>query len=89
MSTTPDALPTLAQVEGAVDEVRFLGERAKRVYAVMRWASTVALTELRDGYEAALEVVNEGPARFMPTDEEFEQINLAGTVGINFVEGGQ
>lgn len=80
MSTTPTDLPTLQVAQQQQ-------ERAKRAYAVMRWAAVIAVVELRDGYDAAMEVVDAGPAQFQPDDTEWANLNLAQTVGINYIEG--
>lgn len=63
--------------------------RARRVYAVSRWAAAVAITELRDGYDAAMVVVEAGPAQFEVDDEDWGSINASAQIAINYVEGAQ
>lgn len=80
----PTDLPTIDNPTIPLDA---LNDREKRIYAAMRWSGVVAIIEMRDGYDAAMEVVNEGPARFLPTEAEWEKINDTGRRGIDFVEG--
>jgi hypothetical protein len=88
VTADPAALPALDQIQDAVDTMTFLGDRAKRIFAVGRWAGVVAITEMRDGYDAAQRVVMEGPQVYYPTDDDFDRINLTSKIAINYVESG-
>jgi hypothetical protein len=83
------ALPLLPVVTDYIDEATFRSDRAKRIYGTIRWASAVAIEELRDGYDAAMRTVAEGPEPFMPTDEDWSMDTISASVAtaINFIEG--
>jgi hypothetical protein len=83
------SLPPLPVVTDYIDEVTFYSERARRIYGTIRWASAVAIEELRDGYDAAMRTVAAGPAPFMPDDEEWamDKISASVATAINFIEG--
>lgn len=80
--TTPASLPVVAPTPEQQ-------QRQKRIYATMRWAGVVAVTEMRDGFEAAMEVVEAGPEQFMPDDADMERINSTAVTAITFIETGR
>lgn len=83
MPDTPSALPELPLITPPVAT-----DRAKRIYATMRWAGVIAVTEMSEGFESALRVVEEGPERFMPDDEDFGNINATAVRAIAYIENG-
>jgi hypothetical protein len=84
-------LPTPDEVQSRMAELEALGERAKRIFATARWAGVVAVTEMSDGYEAAMEVVRAGPQQFLPDPEEWgpERLSESARVAIEYIETGQ
>lgn len=80
--TTPASLPVVAPTPEQQ-------ERQKRIYATMRWAGVIAVTEMRDGFDAAMEIVSDGPERFMPDEHDMERINSTAVTAITFIETGR
>ena len=83
------ALPLLPVITDAIDEATFRSARARRIFAACRWAGIVAVTEMVEGYDAAMRVVQDGPQPFMPDDDDWVPEKMVPSVGIaiNFIEG--
>lgn len=81
-TSTPVALPELPLITPSERK-----ERARRIFATMRWAGVIAVTEMVDGYDNAMKIVEEGPERFLPDDEDYEKINETGIKAIAYIEG--
>lgn len=86
-ASDPGMIPlVLPEVGKRVPSDREMRER--RIFATCRWAGVVAVTEMADGYDAAMQIVTEGPDRFLPDDEDWEKINETARVAINYIENG-
>jgi hypothetical protein len=82
------SMPGLDEFAAAAAALHEANERSKRIFATCRWAGIVAVTEMSDGYDAAMRVVAEGPAKFLPTEDEWDRINTTARIAINYVESG-
>lgn len=82
---------SLREGQSRMAELEALGERAKRIFAVCRWAGVIAVIEMTDGYDSAMEVVKKGPQEFMPNEDEWALDNLSESakVAINYIEAGE
>lgn len=85
----PTTLPTPNDITTAGAELLVLDDRARRIFATLRWAGIVAITETVEGYDAAMRVVHAGPAEFLPPDEDWslEKLSQSAVIAITYIEG--
>lgn len=88
--TEPTQLPTFDDIAAAGAALAELDDRAKRIFAVGRWSGIIAVTEMVEGYDSAMRVVEEGPQRFYPAEDEWgpDKISKSALIAIAYVEEG-